>query len=281
MILEAANYLHHGDVLEVWQCAGLAQYSGMQAKRTLIADLRKQSRASKFLVDLISGYGAKHARKIHVDTLRKDIANSLRLREYFKRIGCRGFSFKAYDTLKLVGPLRPSVNLQITLMPEESLFYPPRVKRYLRRVNSNHYFYNGFPSIAFALGRRIGGVCCLMVLQSDLSFRAPSYIRDYFRGWRKVLFAVIVRAVLKDTRLIYLPRTEDVLRCCHKGFRAPQSVPESWKCIYDATAETFGMELIRLGKKVNIQVFSDQRGVYTDYFYALDLSAKIRKEFSG
>jgi hypothetical protein len=275
MIIGTSNYLNYGDSLEMLKKIDFSQYPNLLQKKELIEALRKGKNGNRYIFEIIKDYGDKRSKKINVKKLKNDIPNSFELRKKFKTLGCRGFSFKIHDQISLCGdPLRESINLRIALMPDEDIFYPPRIKRYLRRVQNNHYFCNGFPSIAFCLGSITEEASYLFVIQSDIAYRKPSYLREHFRGWRKILFYEIVDKVLNKTRVLYLCRSQDIINCCHPRCITPQKIPGTWRETYEGTAAYFKMKPVRLSKAVNIQTFQDIKPVYTNIFYKLDLNQK-------
>ena len=246
-------------------------------KKLLITNLNTQNKQSrKCLIEIIKGYKGNRVKKININDLKCDVEKSFLLREFFKSLRCRGFSYKVHESINLIGdPLREKINLRIALMPDDDLFYPPEVKRYLRRVSKNHYVYNGYRSIAFALGSRSDRKWYIFILQSDIAFRKRSYIKEHFRGWRKVLFANIMKLAIGKADTIYLCRAEDVIRCCHPEFWKPKKLPDSWRIIYDETAKYFNMKIARLDEYINIQTFKDLQPIYTNVFYKLDLNPKV------
>jgi len=163
------NYLHHGHALD--DCVQLTSLpeQGRYAKQDLLERLSCSNGVRPDLAVLIRGFGPTFSKQLDVECFRRDFSNSLLLRTFFGSLECRGFSYKLDDEIELYEPLRKCITLKIALMPHELLFYPPRVRRYLRRVNRNHYFDNGYPSIAFALGMKAQGAWFVFVLQSDLA----------------------------------------------------------------------------------------------------------------
>lgn len=267
----SVNYLHFANALD-GDIPGVLPEHGAYSKRDL---LKRLAACEDSLLVLVRGYGAKHSKKIDIHQFRLDLSRTLAHRRFFRSLGCRGFSYKLDDDIDFPEPLKESATLRVALMPDELLFYPSRVKRYLRRVNNNHYFCDGYPSIAFALGVRASDAWFVFVMQSDLALRNPSYIRDHFRGWRKVLFANILRLAAGKATTVYLCRSEDVLRACNKDFPAPREVPIAWSKIYDETASFFGMKPVRLRERVDAQVFPGQPAVTTDCFYALSITPSV------
>jgi hypothetical protein len=277
MIINTSNYLNYGNALEMFTKIDLSYYSNTFLKREFIQILKEKINENRYITEIVRSYGNKRSKKINIDKLRHDISNSFELRKLFKILGCRGFSYKIHDSIKLCGdPIREDITIRIALMPDEDIFYPYRVKRYLRQVQNNHYFYNGFPSIAFCLGSTSEEAWYIFVLQSDIAYRQPSYIREHFRGWRKILFAKIKEMAMGKTRSICLCRPEDVIKCCHPGGIIPKKVPETWREIYDATAKYFNMKIVQLDKRINIQTFKNLKPVYTNIFFRLNL---IREKY--
>lgn len=261
------NYLHFGDSLELGHVLTDLRVDGICLKRDLVNEISRRGTNFGSLIEIVQRYGRCRAKKIDVGSLRRDFAKSIEARRQFRSLGCRGFSFRVIDQPEFSEPLREDVNLRIALVAGDSLYYPAKMKRYLRRTNNNHIFNGGFPSLAFALGRRSPAAWYIYTLQSDLVFSHPSHIRDHIRGWRKIIFSVVLGLASGQVSSVYLCRSEDVLRSCHSAHRRPQAVPESWAAIYDRTALEFGMSVVRVREPVNYQLFADQRAVYTSEFY--------------
>ncbi len=269
-----ANYLHYGDALECPELAFLDGRHGVVPKALVVEEITARGANGACLAGIVRAYGPPRSRLVNLDRLLGDLRASVALRARFQKLGCRGFSYRFSRVGSLMGPvscdwlvLRRQVDLRFALMPEEALFYPPRVWEYVRHRRRGHCFRSGLPAIAFALGAQIRDAWHIFALQSDFAFSAPSYVRDHFRGWRKVLFADILRTAMDKVRVVRLCTAADALRACHPEYRVPQAVPQSWEPIYEGTAADFGMKPVELGRSVNIQVFSGQPAVYTRRFY--------------
>lgn len=278
-----SNYLHYGNALEHWQFCGFAGRHGLHSKRALIEELGRCGGDSGHLAQIIRGYGPLRARTVDVDQLRADFAATVSLRARFRALDCRGFSYRIDREITLTGPhsrvalpLRREINLRLALMSGGDLFYPARVRQYLRRFTLSHYSRNGFPAIAFALAIQQPGALYVLTLQSDLASGTPARIREHFRGWRKVLFANVL-GTAGDTEALYLCTAQDALRTCHPDCRAPSSVPPVWECVYDRTAAEFGMQLVHLNKALNIQLYRRQKAVYASSFYELRMTPEIHR----
>ncbi len=202
------------------------------------------------------------------------------LHKHFRAIGCRGFSCQVDSEMKHYNRqhcwsyrLGSSINLRTALLAAHGLFYPHRVNKYLRSVllDPTHYTLDGMPAVAFSLGRKTEAGWFIFVMQSDVASSGPSYVRDYFRGWRKVLFANIARRAIGKTRSLYLCRSEDVARACYPGSRRSTRISDTWQSIYDGTAHEFGMSLVRLPLPVDIQLYRSKGPVLADLFYELSL----------
>lgn len=269
------NFLHYGSAL---QHAKVIQGAGtpLVDKRSLVRTLEMVHPKSDLGV-VVGGYGAKRQRKISVADLQTDLSNSQFLQTFFRKLTCRGFSHRVERGVRFNEPLRRAVNLRIALMSDDSFFYPPLVKKHLRRVENNHYFSGGFPSIAFALGERRQDGWYVYVLQSDLVRTKSPFVREHFRGWRKVLFAHILCEAVEETRNVFLCLADEVLKACRPEFPCPNEVPKSWKVIYDNTAKFFGMELIHVCKAINIQIYPNLPAVRTNRFYRFAVTDQSRE----
>ena len=165
------NYVSYGDSIEAFYKME-PWGNGFRLKSELIVNLQMGRKPSRFLFDVIKSYAGGRAKRINMQELRQDFQESVQFRQDFSALGCRGFSYSVHKSIKLAGyRLRKDVNLRIAMMPEETLFYPFRIKRYLRQCKTNHYVSGGFPSIAFALGEIRDGACYIFVMQSDLAYR--------------------------------------------------------------------------------------------------------------
>jgi hypothetical protein len=283
MELGTANYLHYGNALECRDLLAWGELHGLRSKRELLNQIGSDGGRAAALGELIRAFGPRRCRRMDVDRFREGLADSLRMRAWFKALGCRGFSYELHRFARIWGPrtgvplpLRRAITLRFALMPGERLFYPPKIRRYLGRARRSHCFRRGLPVIAFGLGAEVGRAWYLFVLQSDLAFRTPAYIREHFRGWRRVLFAHILGKARGRVDAVYLCTAEDALRACHRDYYAPRTLPESWQVIYGRTAADFGMPLRHLNRRVNIQVFSRQRPVWTSRFHEFRMTRDIR-----
>jgi hypothetical protein len=266
------NYLNYGDALNALLAFYDILVGDFRVKHDFINELRDPGKTNQFLLEIIKSYGGRKMGRIDLQALRHDIMESVSFKNKFTELGCRGFSYILHEFIDLRSEnLREDINLRIALMPDEKLFYPPRVRRYLRRNWLNHYLSDGFPSICFALGKLTDEACFVFIMQSDLAYRKPAFIRDHFRGWRKILLKNIALITTRRCRTIYLPSAHDVLKCCHP-FRKPMTTPKSWLIIYDGTAEDFQFSPVRLQEPVNIQVYRDLAPIFIREFFKLDVS---------
>jgi hypothetical protein len=267
------NFLHFGNALLEWDCASLPYEHGEHLKRDLLNVMLGQGIANSDAVALIKAYGRARSQKLDIHRFFSDVQKSLLWRDKFRALDCRGFSYRIEDRITFSSRLAKRITLRMALMSGDTLFYPPRVRQYLRRVKNNHHFTGGYPSIAFALGTKTKHAWFVFALQSDLAFASPSCVRDHFRGWRKVFFDRIINLARHHTSALYLCRAADAVRACHPRFSTPSSVPASWEVIYDGTAKFFRMELMCLGRPVNIQLYPRLRPVFARQFYGLTLDS--------
>ena len=199
------------------------------------------------------------------------------MREFFAKLGCRGFSHRVEHDTRFNEPLRRPITLRIALMADDSLFYPPLVKRYLRRMENNHYFSRGFPCIAFALGEKKSDGWYVYVLQSDVVGARTASVRQHFRGWRKILFTYVLREAVENTSNLFLCSAPDVLRACRPEFPRPDQALENWKVISDSTAQFFGMELVQVPTPVDIQIYPELPAVSVNRFYRFAVTDQNKK----
>jgi hypothetical protein len=197
----------------------------------------------------------------------------------------RGFSY-ALDTempgydraFSPSSKIQARIDLRVALMPGESLAYPPRVMAWLCQVPfaENHYFRASLPSIAFAFGLKTPKAWYVFVMQSDLASGGPSYVREHFRGWRKILFANIVSLAAGQVERLYLCQAADVERTRVLPCRNAAGFSPLWADVYDKTAREWGMPLVPVAAPVNVQVLRRRTPVYAERFHELRLDEQAQ-----
>jgi hypothetical protein len=188
---------------------------------------------------------------------------------------CRGFSyaFSAAPQFRIPFPRR--INLRFALHLPEQLAHPPAIVRALRKNRCRHVVSAKGRCAAFALGtarREADGTAWyLCALQSDLALCEHSAVRDYLRGWRKVLLACVLNAArAEQVRWVCLPPAQAVYDVARTNRAYPlKTLPDLWRQIYDRTAREFGMSLSNAERPVNIQVLPHRRAHECTAFYRL------------
>ena len=274
------NYLHYGHALERLSRSAVIRAGGVCLKQDLKRRLVAESGRNPHVDGVVSSFGSPRAKRIDVAALSVDVRRSIQLRRFFQAIGCRGFSYRVSQDIEFSSPLRPEITIRVALMPGDGLSYPSRVRLRLKRVNRNHYFEAGLPSIAFALGMERGSDWFILVLQSDVASVAPAACRQHFRGWRKVLLGTILRLSVDRAEAVWLCNSADVLRACDKRFTRRSSPPDSWRGIYEETATFFGMVPVTLPEGINIQVLADGDAVSATSFFRLSTSSATASRVS-
>jgi hypothetical protein len=266
---DSVNYLHFGSALQNRESVRWELLQGLRQKTDVVTTIGHDNAAQTDLIKLIRSYGRTRSRMFDVGRFQQEMGRSLIYQSKFKALCCRGFSYRVENDIEFPEPFAKHITLRLALVTSEELFYPPRVKSYLRRVNNNHYFSRGFPSIAFALGTVRGDDWFIYVLQSDLAIRSPSYVRGHFRGWARVLLSTILEKARGRAKAIHICRASDALRTCHPSFSRPREVPSSWQCTYDATAAFWRMQLVCV-QALNIQLYPQQKPILARRFYRLN-----------
>jgi hypothetical protein len=246
-------------------------------KKDLFEILNKKN---DYLKEIVRQYDGTRTSIISTESFLYDLKRTQEYQKHFIKYKCRGFSYTHIENMKgFPFRMREAINIRNALIAPKNYFYPINVKKYVNRNRKNHYFFYDEPSIAFYLGTVYDNDVFIFTLQSDIIKYGPSCIREHFRGWRKVLFAEVLRmAKRKKYRKIYLINEKDVLRSCHKNYPFPKKVPSIWESIYSLTAFDFQLKESILKKPINIQLFANQESVFTDEFYELDL---VSKEYSN
>ena len=272
------NYLHRGDALDI--LASILNFeSSIVTKRALLASLAEKCRVWPNLMDIVLAYGGEYTDSLDIASFKSDINQTITVRDYFRSIGCRGFSFEVGQEVEFTWQLRPSIDFSLALYTGKDLYYPPRIRRYLPRVSKSHVSRGRLPAVAFALGRYVQNSLFVLVLQSDLVFQGPSYIREHFRGWRKILFGQIQAHVRPGTRRIFLSQSEDILGTCNPEYKHPVAVPLLWRQIYEGTAAFFEMRLVQLPYRLNVQCLQEIPRRFSSNFYVAQLQpTRIAKE---
>ncbi len=266
--MDSVNYLHYGDTLCYADLIMAFPQNGDVDKHELLTHLRRNGNKLSFIEEVVKFYGGSRSKTLHLTHLRQDLLQSIHARTFFQSLGCRGFSYSYHEDIELNGdPLRQNINFRVALMPKEELFYPLRVKRYLRRTINNHVMVDGFPSIAFALGRIEENNCYLLVLQSDIAYRRPAYVRDHFRGWRKVFVSLIETSVRGRCSNLWICRSCDVVKCCHPLFPPKNVHVPLWEMIYDRTALELGFVPMQHWSFIDLQVYKDLPPVLVKQLY--------------
>src|SRR5262245_993348 len=192
---------------------------------------------------------------------------------------CRGFSYEFSSAPLFRIPFPRRVNLRFALHMPERLFHPPSVVRALRKNRCKHVVSAKGRCAAFALGtgRREadGTVWYLSVLQSDLALCEHAAVRDYLRGWRKILFACVMNAAsAAQVRTVCLAPAQAVYETARANRAWPlKTLPDLWWQIYDRTAQEFGMSLVDIERPVTIQVLPHRRPHPCAAFYRLRMVA--------
>jgi hypothetical protein len=229
----------------------------------------------------VLAYGTEYTDILDVHSFESDIHRSIDVRDYFRSIGCRGFSFEVGLKVEFSWDLRPSIDFSLALYTSKDFYYPPRIRRYLPRVYKSHVSRDRLPAVAFALGRYVQNNLFVFVLQSDLVLQGPACIREHFRGWRKVLFGQVLAYARPGTRHIFLCRSEDVRHTCHPSYNQPKVVPILWRQIYEGTAAFFGMQPTRCPRHLNVQCLREVPRHFSRDFYMAELNPQRRMMEEG
>jgi hypothetical protein len=196
----------------------------------------------------------------------------------FASLRCRGFSYAFSTAPRFRLPFAQRVNLRFALHLPKTLSHPPSVVRALRRDRCRHVVSADGRCAGFALGnarRDVDGIgWYIYALQSDLALHGRAAIRDYLRGWRKVLTACVLnRARTEGVTTVNLAPSGAVFETAqlNRAYRLTR-VPDIWRQIYDRTARDFGMELVDVGRALNIQATPRRRAHACRMFYRLRVS---------
>ena len=208
------------------------------------------------------------------------LVNSTEYREnkdgIFRKIECKGFSYNFYSNM--IGfkmNLKKCINLRFALTADGKLFYPNRVASYIKNRNS-YYTLNNYPAIAFSLGRVINKRWYIFIIQSDLIPHSPSFIRDHFRGWRKVLlYNIIFFAIKKQIDRLYLNTPDNINKYYSNSIGNDDNLYYVLSNIYTKTAYEFNMNLVSLREPIDIQLYPNYCELLSKNFYELKVTGDI------
>jgi hypothetical protein len=138
------------------------------------------------------------------------------------------------------------------------------------RVHRFHCGGRGLRPIAFALGRKVEDRWYVLQLQSDIAFNCGSAIGNHFRGWSRVLLDCLHRQSAKTGCKLFVCPSEQVIRAVAPASLRPRCVPNSWRQIYDLSAETIGMKKRVIPETVNLQLHPRLDRVLCRQFYSFE-----------
>ncbi len=196
----------------------------------------------------------------------------------FEPLHCRGFSYVFTAAPRFLIPFPQRIDLRFALTLPRALSHPSAVEHALRKTHCRHVVSESGRCAAFALGsaRRetAGTVWYLYVLQSDLALIGRPVLRDYLRGWRKVLFAGVLNAArAAHIAAVCLAPTGAVYGAAKTNRTYPlERVPDLWRQIYDRTAAEFGMAPCRIDPPINIQTTPRRRPFLCETFHRLAIA---------
>lgn len=275
------NYLHYGDAFKILQQNVSPDACGFPLKSRFISQCFDGQSSNHFLRSVIYAYGNPRSKKLSATSLAWDIGASAYAKKLFRSLGCRGFSHEyVSEIIDFPYYLRHQVNLRVALISGRNLFYPKRVRRYLQRNEANHCFVDNYPAIAFALGCIVGRKWFVTIMQSDIAYSRASHVREHFRGWRKVLFASILRHAVDHADAVYICPSGAVMNGTFPDGYRPKTLPKSWARIYDGTAQDFGMKCVSLQRSVNVQIYSSKKPVYCREFFEFRMTASKKSSIS-
>lgn len=257
---ERVNYYHFGDVLA--DLAGLSrQFTGRQSvgQRVVQAYLKQQrlptSRLNP-LLDVLSFFTGPRGQRISLRRLDRALEHGHHWRQHFQALGCRGFSFGVSSAPHFRGSyFKPAIKLKVALLTDPDLYYPPQVRQALRQLPANKQHVLG--SIGWMLGQeeRVGDQIWWYIInvQSDLTSRGVSCLREIFRGWQRVLFwSVLGLARRRGVAMIALPPVQAVACGSNQG-APPDGRLDAWRPLYDGVASFFGMRHGHSTHPINVQ----------------------------
>jgi len=268
-ILNRVDFLHYGDAS---QCITglLRNESGKTLKKDDFFRGHVTNDLNFYGRELLHGFSGVHNRTIHVGDLKRGLAESKAYKQMFDRLDCRGFSYlfvSDFNGFSL--RLHHQINLRFALLSDRRLFYPKQIRQHLRSKNQvRHLAYDQMNSIAFALGREIKDDWFILIMQSDIAYASPAYLRGHFRGWRKVLFNEIAAHAKLQNKHLHLLSADSSLQTCRQSTLVPHTPPESWRAIYDMTAKEFSMNIIHLNEPVDIQLYPRQQPIFVTHVFS-------------
>jgi|ERR1700730_4061577 hypothetical protein len=248
-VIERVNYLHYKDLLDrLESCLSLN-------------DVTDQTQVALAELGITS----------NIETLREDVCESRRRQNAFRELRVRGFSYLfCLNVGGFTARFTRSVDLRAALFFDRHLFYPNKVRSAMRRLREFHCWKRGLRPIAFALGRRIEDEWYVLQLQSDIAFNCGSAIGNHFRGWSRVLLDCLHRKSTERGRKLLVCPSEQVIRAVAPASLRPRLVPETWRQIYDLSAEAMGMKKLVIETAVDLQLHPRLEQVLCREFYSFE-----------
>lgn len=186
----------------------------------------------------------------------------------FRSIGCRGFSFSFKPCRLPYQHLRLDLEC-FALVVDDWLYYPPRIRTTIQELAKTDAHLPG--AIGWVLVKPISWsntvYWVVLNIQSDWASRGPTWIRDHFRGWQRILiYCLLLMAEGSGIAAVAMPRASAVARASYP-LRANANPPQHWVALYDGTAEVFEMKMSRFLVEVDIQTIAHLPPVMCSCFY--------------
>ena len=186
----------------------------------------------------------------------------------FRYIGCKGFSFSFRLCRLPCQTLRLDLEC-FALVVDDCLYYPPRIRTTIQELTKTDTHLPG--AIGWVLVKSIlrSSTIYWVILnvQSDWASRGPSWIRDHFRGWQRILvYCLLLMAEGSGITAVAMPRASAVARASHP-LQPNANPPQHWVTLYDGTAEALGMKVSRFVAEVDIQTIAHLPPVMCSCFY--------------
>ena len=161
----------------------------------------------------------------------------------------------------------------MALVAPPSLYYPPRVRKELRRFHPRHVR----RGIGWILGteRTIGPNTWWFILnvQSDAMSAHLTSLREIFRGWQRVLFFLsLVLAAHKNVSFIAIPSAASVYRASGAYYPRRPNHAEHWSALYEGVADFFGLTFRKIERRVNLQTMRRGSSLECNEFFVGNIS---------
>jgi hypothetical protein len=301
------NYLHFGESLATLsELVSRTEVEGEATEVDLLTRLEtlnsRKGRGVADAADVLRAVAGPQGR-VCLAQFRHDLEMSLKFREVFRSLRCRGFSFRLREDPILLfsqqGQLfigcrgfsfrlredppfgnlgfSSDVGMKFALIADRGLYYPPKVRQGLPAAEPENRHVADAIGWLFIMEKTMEGQRWWYVtnVQSDLMSLPVSCLKEIFRGWQRVLFLLVVGlARQRGVTAIAIPSSK--LMAERSGVEdVARRRDRAWQGLYDGVAEFFAMSPTQYPYPTNLQPVWFARPPWCYCYYVGNVAALI------